>query len=198
MFLYLSLVLIQAPLTPFDNRIAFRQIKQSHERLTRFSTSSPKNGTIPRIITLGGDHTITLPALRAIHANFGKVAVLHFDSHLDTWSPEVLSGNQSSYAAINHGTFLHIAHEEGLLVDGKNMHAGIRTQLESWGDIKNDRRCGFGIVYANDIDRYGVQGVVERIKKRVGEEKVYVSVDIDVLDPAYAPATYDSRDAELT
>ena len=70
------------------------------------------------------------------------------------------------------------------------MHAGIRTQLESMGDIKNDKRCGFGIIFANDIDRLGIQGVINRIKARIGEEKVYISVDIDVLDPAYAPATY--------
>jgi agmatinase len=76
------------------------------------------------------------------------------------------------------------------LLDGKNIHAGIRTPLESMGDIRNDKRCGFGIVYANDIDRVGVAGVIERIKYRIGKEKVYVSVDIDVLDPAYAPATY--------
>lgn len=177
-------------MTPFDNRIALRQIQRSHQKITKFTTAAPKNGTVPRIITLGGDHTITLPALRAIYSHFGKVAVLHFDSHLDTWDPNIVSGNQSSYAAINHGTFLHIAHEEGLLLDGKNIHAGIRTQLESMGDIKNDKRCGFGIVYANDIDRVGVAGVIERIKSRIGKEKVYVSVDIDVLDPAYAPATY--------
>ena len=127
---------------------------------------------------------------------FGKVAVLRFDSHLDTWSPEVLTWNQSAYAAINHWTFLHNAHEEDLRVGGKNIHAGIRTQLESWGDINNDRRCGFGIIYANDIDRYGIQGVVERIQKRIGEEKVYVSLDIDVLDPAYAPATYTPWDPD--
>ena len=101
----------------------------------------------------------------------------------------MLSHNQSSYAATNHGTFLHIAHEEGLLVEGKSMHAGIRTQLESLGDIRNDKRCGFDIVYANDIDRVGSQGVINRIKQRIGDEKVYISVDIDVLDPAYAPAT---------
>jgi len=177
-------------LTPFDNRIALKQIQRSHQKITEFTTAVPENGTIPRIITLGGDHTITLPALRAIHTHFGKVAVLHFDSHLDTWDPLVIDGNQSSYGSINHGTFLHIAHEEGLLLDGKNMHAGIRTQLESMGDIKNDKRCGFGIVYANDIDRVGVVGVVDRIKSRIGSDKIYISVDIDVLDPAYAPATY--------
>jgi agmatinase len=176
--------------TPFDNRIALKQIKQSHEKITTFSTSSKGNGTIPRIITLGGDHTITLPALRAVHAKFGKVAVLHFDSHLDTWAPGTVGSNESSYGAINHGTFLHIAHEEGLLLDGVNVHAGIRTPLSSSGDIRNDRRCGFGIVHANDIDRIGVAGVVQKITDRIGSNRVYISVDIDVLDPAFAPATY--------
>lgn len=176
--------------TPFDNRIALKQIKQSHEKITAFSTNSKVNGTIPRIITLGGDHTVTLPALRAVHAKFGKVAVLHFDSHLDTWAPGTVGSNKTSYGAINHGTFLHIAHEERLLLDGVNMHAGIRTPLSSSGDILNDRRCGFAIVHANDIDRIGVEGVVRKIKDRIGSTRVYISVDIDFLDPAVAPATY--------
>jgi agmatinase len=101
-----------------------------------------------------------------------------------------VGSNESSYGAINHGTFLHIAHEEGLLLDGVNMHAGIRTPLSSSGDIRNDRRCGFAIVHANDIDRTGVEGVVRKIKDRIGRNRVYISVDIDVLDPAFAPATY--------
>lgn len=178
-------------MTPFDNRIALKQIRQSHEKITRFSTTSQTNGTIPRIITLGGDHTITLPALRAVHAQFGKVAVLHFDSHLDTWDPETLASNASSYSTINHGTFLHIAHEEGLLLDNVNIHAGIRTPIFSFGDIRNDRRCGFAIVHVNEIDRIGVAGITDKIKDRIGNHKVYVSVDIDVLDPAFAPATYE-------
>jgi len=180
----------QADVTPFDNRIALKQIRQSHEKITRFSTTSRTNGTIPRIITLGGDHTVTLPALRAVHAQFGKVAVLHFDSHLDTWDPETLASNASSYSSINHGTFLHIAHEEGLLLDNVNIHAGIRTPVSSLGDIRHDRRCGFAIVHVNEIDRIGVAGITNRIKDRIGNHKVYVSVDIDVLDPAFAPATY--------
>ena len=61
--------------------------------------------------------------------------------------------------------------------------------MDSLRNIKNGKRCGFGIVYANDIDRVGIQGVINRIKERIAEEKVYVSVDIDVLDPAYAPVT---------
>ena len=87
------------------------------------------------------------------------------------------------------GTFLHIAHEEGLILNS-SIHAGIRAPLlRRKGDIRNDLRCGFDIIKARDIDRIGVDGVIERLKKRVGDTNVYISVDIDVLDPAFAPAT---------
>lgn len=87
---------------------------------------------------------------------------------------------------INHGTFLHIAHEEGLITN-KSIHAGIRAPvLRKKGDIRNDLRCGFEIVRARDIDRIGTAGVIQMIKDRVAT-KVYISVDIDVLDPAFAP-----------
>lgn len=80
---------------------------------------------VPRIIALGGDHTTTLSALRSTYNHWGAVSVIHFDSHLDTWNPEILGGGLSHYAGVNHGTFLHIAHEEGLLLNS-SMHAGIR------------------------------------------------------------------------
>ena len=87
------------------------------------------------------------------------------------------------------GTFLHIAHEEGL-IQNSSIHAGIRAPLKRRkGDLRNDLRCGFDIIKARDIDRIGVDGVVKRIKNRVGKSNVYISVDIDVLDPAFAPAT---------
>lgn len=83
---------------------------------------------------------------------------------------------------------MHIAHEEGLILNDSNIHAGIRAPVaRPKGDLKNDRRCGFEIVKARDIDRIGVQGIIERLKRRVGKSRVYVSVDIDVLDPAFAP-----------
>lgn len=84
----------------------------------------------PRIVALGGDHTTTLPALRAAHERFGRMSVLHFDSHLDSWDPEVLGG-VSGYAGVNHGTFLHVAAGEGLLVNGSNVHVGVCVLLPS-------------------------------------------------------------------
>ena len=80
------------------------------------------------------------------------------------------------------GTFLHIAHSEGLVLNS-SIHAGIRAPLmRPHGDLRNDRRCGFSIVTARDIDRIGVKGVVRKLKERVGGTNVYISVDIDVLD----------------
>ena len=87
------------------------------------------------------------------------------------------------------GTFLHLAHEEGL-VRNTSIHAGIRAPLlRSKGDLRNDVRCGFDMIKARDIDRIGVGGIIKQIKDRVAETSVYISVDIDVLDPAFAPAT---------
>jgi agmatinase len=88
---------------------------------------------------------------------------------------------------VNHGTFLHIAHEEGL-IRNTSIHAGIRAPVtRPKGDARNDIRCGFEMVRARDIDRLGVAGVIERLQKRVAGTRVYISVDIDVLDPAFAP-----------
>jgi agmatinase len=93
-------------------------------------------------------------------------------------------------SGINHGTFLHIAHEEGLITNS-SIHAGIRAPvLSPKGDVANDIRCGFEMVKARDIDRIGIAGVIERLRKRVAGTKVYISVDIDVLDPAFAPGTF--------
>lgn len=90
---------------------------------------------------------------------------------------------------MNHGTFLHIAHEEGLILN-TSAHAGIRAPaVNKKYDWRNDKRCGFEIITARDIDKIGVAGIIDKLKSRVGENNVYISVDIDVLDPAYAPGT---------
>ncbi|KAL4753088.1 hypothetical protein BDW72DRAFT_169829 [Aspergillus terricola var. indicus] len=178
-----------APLTWLDNTVALKQLDLAHKVVSSRTTNSTEKGRTPRIVTLGGDHTTTLSALRSTYRHFGPVSVIHFDSHIDTWDPEVLGGGISHYAGVNHGTFLHLAHEEGLIRD-TSIHVGIRAPVNRpKGDIRNDVRCGFSIIKARDLDRLGVAGVVDEIKNRVGNSKVYISVDIDVLDPAFAPAT---------
>ncbi|KAL3460794.1 agmatinase 1 [Aspergillus heterothallicus] len=178
-----------APLTWLDNTVALKQLDLAHKVVSSRKTNSTKYGRTPRIITLGGDHTTTLPALRSTYEHWGPVSVIHFDSHIDTWDPKVLGGGISHYAGVNHGTFLHLAHEEGL-IGNNSIHVGIRAPVNRpKGDIRNDLRCGFSIIKARDLDYLGIAGVVDQIRSRVGDSKVYISVDIDVLDPAFAPAT---------
>ncbi|EAW11653.1 agmatinase [Aspergillus clavatus NRRL 1] len=178
-----------APLTWLDNTVALKQLDLAHKVISSRQTNSTTNGSVPRIITLGGDHTTTLPALRSTYERWGPVSVIHFDSHIDTWDPDALGGGISHYAGVNHGTFLHLAHEEGL-IRNTSIHVGIRAPVtRGKADLRNDLRCGFEIVTARDLDRLGIHGLVEQIKRRVHGSKVYISVDIDVLDPAFAPAT---------
>jgi agmatinase len=134
------------------------------------------------VLTLGGDHTVALPMLRAVSAVHGPVAVVHFDAHLDTW--DTYFG-----AAYTHGTPFRRAVEEGLLDRTGCLHAGIRGPLYTDADMTEDSKLGFQVIAAPEVDQIGVTGVIERIRHRVGDRPVYVSVDIDVLDPAHAPGT---------
>lgn len=136
----------------------------------------------PRLVVLGGDHTVALPLLRAVHARRGPVAVVHLDAHLDTW--DTYFG-----ASYTHGTPFRRAAEEGLLDPEACMHVGVRGPLYGPADLTDDAALGFTAVPCTELDAIGVAGVVERIRARVGERPVYVSVDIDVLDPAFAPGT---------
>jgi agmatinase len=134
------------------------------------------------VLTLGGDHTVALPMLRAVSAVHGPVAVVHFDAHLDTW--DTYFG-----AAYTHGTPFRRAAEEGLLDRTGCLHVGIRGPLYSEADLSQDSELGFQVIPAPEVDHIGVTGMVERIRQRVGDRPAYVSVDIDVLDPAHAPGT---------
>ena len=135
-----------------------------------------------RLLTLGGDHTIALPLLRAVSAAHGPVAVVHFDAHLDTW--DTYFG-----AAYTHGTPFRRASEEGLLDRSGCLHVGVRGSLYTDADLIQDCELGFQQIPAPAVEELGVPGMVERIRERVGGRPVYVSVDIDVLDPAHAPGT---------
>ncbi|WP_127792620.1 agmatinase [Agromyces sp. LHK192] len=135
-----------------------------------------------RLVVIGGDHTIALPLLRAVHAKHGPVAVLHFDAHLDTW--DTYFG-----APVTHGTPFRRASEEGLIDLTASMHVGTRGPLYGVDDLTDDARLGFAIVTSEDVEEHGVAVAVERIRARIGDAPLYISIDIDVLDPAHAPGT---------
>ncbi|HEX6523435.1 MAG TPA: agmatinase [Streptosporangiaceae bacterium] len=158
---------------PFDIAEAIKQTEHGARALLE---------RVPHLLTIGGDHTIALPLLRAFKAVHGPLAVVHFDAHLDTW--DTYFG-----AAYTHGTPFRRAFEEGLLDTRACLHAGIRGPLFTADDLVQDRNVGFQVVSAPELEDLGVTGLAERIADRVQDRPVYVSLDIDVLDPAFAPGT---------
>ncbi|MFC6276742.1 agmatinase [Psittacicella hinzii] len=125
-----------------------------------------------RCLTFGGDHFITLPLLRAHAKHFGKLALLHFDAHTDTYE------NGSAY---DHGTMFYHAPKEGLIDPKHSIQVGIRTEY--------DRSLDYTVLDAPTFNDLTVEQIVEQIKATVGDLPVYLTFDIDCLDPAYAPGT---------
>ncbi|EHY60118.1 hypothetical protein HRR83_006478 [Exophiala dermatitidis] len=187
------------PVSPFDNALALHQMTSAYLELVSrraLSYTNPPAHKHPKLISLGGDHSIALPALRALEKiHGGPIAVLHFDAHLDTWHPGAYPSawaNTPTQADFTHGTMFWVASEEGLIANGSSVHAGLRTRLGGvdWADYENDENQGFLRIEADDIDAVGVQGIIDAIMDRMGTEKpVYLSVDIDVIDPGIAPGT---------
>ena len=168
---------------PFKIDEAIKQIeKGAYELLNK----------VDGLISIGGDHTIAFPLLKAINKKFkGPVALLHFDAHLDTW--DTYFG-----APFTHGTPFRRAREENLFLDNASMHVGIRGPLYSKDDLKNDADFGFKIVHCDEFQSQGIDKIVKRIKDRVGDNPLYLSIDIDVLDPAFAPGTGTPEIAGMT
>ena len=148
-------------------------------------------GKVDRIISLGGDHTIALPLLRAVNHYHGPVALVHFDAHLDTWD--------TYYGApYTHGTPFRRAAEEKLFLESASIPVGIRGPLYSRDDLKNDKELGFKVIHCDEFQSEGIDHVAKRIRDRVGDNPMYLSIDIDVLDPAHAPGTGTPEIAGMT
>jgi agmatinase len=158
---------------PFNIELAVDQVEAGMTELV---------STGAKIMTLGGDHTIAYPILKSLHAKHGPIAVIHFDAHLDTW--DTYFG-----APLTHGTPFRRASEEGIIDLESCLHVGIRGPLYSTDDLSEDRRLGFAILNSTDADSLGIEGMITAMLKRVGDRPTYVSIDIDVLDPAFAPGT---------
>jgi agmatinase len=161
------------PVTPFSIGEAVEQVAAHSRELIRGERT---------VVAVGGDHTIALPMLRSVVREHGQAALVHFDAHLDTWDTYF-------NAPTTHGTIFRRAFEENLLVEDHSIHVGIRGPLYSRNDLDDDKRFGFQIIRASDVDAFGISGVIEALNDRTGDLPVYLSVDIDVLDPAFAPGT---------
>ncbi|KAI6161430.1 arginase family-domain-containing protein [Pisolithus thermaeus] len=181
------------PVSPFDNALAINQMEVAYSSLLARSISSKvpawKEGAVlakdgrehPRIVSMGGDHTIVLPILRALYKIYGPIAVIHFDAHLDTWTGH--PGAVTEQSRFNHGTFFYKASQEGL-ISNSSIHAGIRCKLLGLDDVENDKSVGFHFITSDDIDDHGVPAIIGRIRERVGDNPVYLRLDFfTVLSP---------------
>ena len=168
---------------PFDIDKAIKQIEKGSTELLQ---------KVGSIVTIVGDHTIALQLLRSINKKVGgPVALVHFDAHLDTW--DTYFG-----APYTHGTPFRRAREEKLFLDDASMHIGIRGPLYSTNDLKNDRELGFKTIHCDEFQTNTIDQIVKRIKDRIGNNPLYISIDIDVLDPAHAPGTGTPEVAGMT
>ncbi|MFB7639670.1 agmatinase [Peribacillus butanolivorans] len=139
-----------------------------------------EKGIIP--IIMGGDHSISLGNLRAFYKAYGPIALVHFDSHGDTWD----NYYGEKYM---HGTPFRRAVEEGLIDVEHSIQVGMRGSLYSPADLQDARDLGFEVITMKEIRQIGMNEVLERIHRRVEDKKVFVSYDIDFVDPAFAPGT---------
>jgi agmatinase len=155
-------------------------IEASYERIEEGLEPIHRAGVVP--VVLGGDHSIALPELRAAAAVHGPLALVQFDSHPDTW--DAYFGEKHT-----HGTPFRRAVEEGLLRPERSIQVGMRGSIYDEGDWNAAREMGFDLVPTDAVRKVGVRETIGRIRERVDDAKVYVSFDVDFVDPAFAPGT---------
>ena len=126
------------------------------------------------LLSLGGDHFVTLPLLRAHAKQHGQLALIHFDAHTDTY--------REDDAVYNHGSMFYHAPREGIIDARKSIQIGIRTEYSA-------SRHEFEVISAAEANEVGVEAILARVRARVGDSPCYLTFDIDCLDPAYAPGT---------
>ena len=205
------------PVTPFDNALGetdstwpwvvttllltssiISALKQMSEAYTNLAyTNAPaasKRSPVeyrhkPKLLSLGGDHSIALPTLRALNKIYGNVAVVHFDAHLDTWHPAKYPSawfdkdNPNEQSFFTHGTMFWLAHNESLIAKDKSVHAGLRTRLTDLGDYEDDTAQGWVRIACDDIDDIGADGIIKKIMSHVGTEMpVYLSIGEHIHD----------------
>ncbi len=159
---------------PFDRDAARAAIERTVGALLT-------HGATPFVV--GGDHSLTHPVLRAVAGRHGPVALVHVDAHLDTSGPEVWGD------AHHHGTPIRHAIEEGLVAPNRLWQIGIRGPWGGASDGELGARHGARIVEPDEVARRGPDDLAREIRSVVGDEPVYVTFDVDALDPAFAPGT---------
>jgi len=161
------------PVAPGDTEGTYRRIEEGLAPLV-------DAGVFP--LALGGDHSITLAELRALARAHGPLALVQLDSHTDTWE-------QYFDQRYFHGTTFKRAAEEGLIDPAASVQAGMRGPLYAAADLEEARQLGFRVIPSEELRALGPAGFAGAVRERVGPRPVFLSFDIDFLDPAFAPAT---------
>ena len=155
-------------------------IEETYARIEKELCPLAEAGVIP--VIMGGDHSITLPELRAIAGIHGAVALVHFDAHTDT--------NDHYFGKpYYHGSPFRRAVEENIILPEHSIQVGMRGSVYSKNAYQDSISLGFDVATLADIRKMGMEKLIERIRQRVGRAKVFVTFDIDVVDPAFAPGT---------
>lgn len=155
-------------------------LPESHAKITEGMRPVLEAGVTP--IVLGGDHSVTLPELRAVAEKYGPVALIQFDSHGDVWGG-YFGGKDT------HGTPFRRAIEEGLLDTARSSQIGLRGSVYGFDDIQLSRDLGFQVITADDARRQGLDQVISAVAERAADGPCFLTFDIDFVDPTFAPAT---------
>jgi agmatinase len=161
------------PVSPGDTERSYRQVEEALAPIVDANIFPA---------AMGGDHSITLPELRALAKRHGPLALVQLDSHADTW-------DEYFGQKLFHGTTFKRAAEEGVLEPGASVQAGMRGSIYGAGDIEVSRELGFTVLSADELRALGPERYGALVREAVGERPVFVSFDIDFLDPAFAPGT---------
>ena len=163
-----------------DVPINLYDLKKSVDIITAHYTGILSHDVVP--LTLGGDHTLTWPVLRAIAAKHGPVALIHVDAHSDT--------NEEMFGeSVAHGCPFRRAHEDGLLLNDKVFQIGLRGSGYAPEDFDWGREKGWTVIPAEECWHKSLAPLMDEIRAKIGDAPVYLSYDIDSLDPAFAPGT---------
>ncbi len=161
------------PVAPGDTLETYRRVEAAFAPLV-------DSGAFP--LALGGDHSVTLAELRVLARRHGPLALVQLDAHADTWDEYF---GQRYF----HGTTFKRAVEEGLVDPDASLQAGMRGTLYGRGDLDASRDLGFEVLVSEELRALGAEGYGERVRERAGGRLVFLSFDVDFLDPAYAPGT---------
>ncbi|MGB3146576.1 MAG: agmatinase [Paracoccaceae bacterium] len=162
-------------------------IEKTHAEITAFIAAMVKAGIVP--LSCGGDHSVSLPILRALARE--PLAFIHIDAHTDTW--DSFQGSK-----FNHGAPFRRAHEEGLIDAARTVQIGIRGAQNVSEGWDYSAKAGMRVMFVEEVQARGIAAIVEETRRIVGDRPVYLSFDIDSIDPAFAPGTGTPEIAGLT